>query len=720
MAQPTQNLIWRMWDAWRDFWTFGVDKTPAADARAFVTGPGVVEPWDMAWGKDSSTFAPQAYGDYVATSSTVYVCTTRIADLLSPLPLKLYRQNAKGERTEISNGAAYELLQRVNPMWTRGRLLNMTSLSLGLWGKAFWFLERGASGKGVPQEIWWARPDRVRVVPDPVNYVKGFLYRPANSTQDIYFDRSEVIWFRYPNPIDEYEGLSPLAAARLDADYASAGKRANIGLFNNGMNMGGILSPKAGQQFTEEQAKALELALERRFRGADKFHRWGVMRYEAELKEMGLSARDAEFMNGLQFSREEVANVYKVPLDLIGGQRTYENFNAAMRAMYTFAVLPQADFLAEEISEQLLPMFGREADVAAFDASGVDVLQADANQAWTREREQIETGVLTINEWRAEQGLTALPWGDVWWGSSALRPIENADALAAPPALPDNSNATVQTQDQTNQTPAGDAPRALTQAHGRAASVVYGSPEHIALFERATARVTPWEKKLGAVVADVMRRQQDAVLAKLQPRAGGKEKDAADNPFDLARWIKELRQAVRPVLREIVREAGANALKDYAIDFAFDLLEPRVVQFLEQRAQRFAQRVNETTWKQLQDTLNAGIAKGESIPQLMERVNATMELRKGQSEEMIARTEVIGASNGGTLEAWRQSGVVTGKEWLATLDDRVRDTHSEAHGQRRAIDENFEVGAASGPAPGQMGLAEEDINCRCTMIAILD
>ena len=90
------------------------------------------------------------------------------------------------------------------------------------------------------------------------------------------------------------------------------------------------------------------------------------------------------------------------------------------------------------------------------------------------------------------------------------------------------------------------------------------------------------------------------------------------------------------------------------------------------------------------------------------------------SAETIARTEIIGGANGGTLEAWIQSEVVKGKRWLATLDDRVRDTHAEAHGQEVAIDEDFVVGNASGPMPGQMGTPEEDINCRCTATAILD
>ena len=50
----------------------------------------------------------------------------------------------------------------------------------------------------------------------------------------------------------------------------------------------------------------------------------------------------------------------------------------------------------------------------------------------------------------------------------------------------------------------------------------------------------------------------------------------------------------------------------------------------------------------------------------------------------------------------------------------MRDSHVEAHGQEVKIDEDFTVGDGEGKAPGQIGLAEEDINCRCTMLAVTD
>src|SRR5690606_7540915 len=125
------------------------------------------------------------------------------------------------------------------------RLLNMTELSLCLWGSCFWFVERagGKAARGLPQQIWWGRPDRVKVHPHPVDYISGFTYTSGNGGQEIYYPAHQVVWIRYANPLDEFSGLSPLAAARLSADTASAAMRSNRNIFANGSNMAGVVTP---------------------------------------------------------------------------------------------------------------------------------------------------------------------------------------------------------------------------------------------------------------------------------------------------------------------------------------------------------------------------------------------------------------------------------------------------------------------------------------------
>ena len=122
----------------------------------------------------------------------------------------------------------------------------------------------------------------------------------------------------------------------------------------------------------------------------------------------------------------------------------------------------------------------------------------------------------------------------------------------------------------------------------------------------------------------------------------------------------------------------------------------------------------------LPETLGTGIDAGEGIPELTERVRDVMSEASQSRARMIARTETVRASNAGGLQAAAESGVVRRKIWLSALDERVRDTHIAAHGQERGLDEYFSVGAASGPAPGDMSSAKESVNCRCTLIWELD
>jgi hypothetical protein len=60
------------------------------------------------------------------------------------------------------------------------------------------------------------------------------------------------------------------------------------------------------------------------------------------------------------------------------------------------------------------------------------------------------------------------------------------------------------------------------------------------------------------------------------------------------------------------------------------------------------------------------------------------------------------------------------KEWLATQDAVTRDTHVEADGQVVGIDEEFEVGDATCQFPGDTGDPEEDINCRCGVLPVIN
>lgn len=411
-----------------------LDKIRAYRERSFAPGIAAIPNagFDSYFGHDDSQFAPEEYGDYLATSNDIFAAATLRARLMSSLNLKLYRGRGDKKQT-ADNSPAAKLLRYVNPFWTQKRLARMDELAMCIWGKSFWAIERK---NGRPAEIWWLKPSRVRPVLHPEQYIEHFLYEPLNGSQPLKFETNEIVWFRYPNPLDEFGAISPIVAARLAADSSSAMMKSNRNLFVNGLQMGGFVVPKDKVTFTETQAQDLGLSLDRRFKGVDKAHKWAVLRYEADIKGMNVSPRDAEFLGGLKMTLKQVANAYGIPVPLLNEMEgaTLTNSREYQSILWTNALKPDAELRAEEIEEQFLPLFRGEIDHCAYDFTEVEALQEAKSEAWMRERQAIDVGRYTINEIRERNGEPPVPWGDVWW--APVNKFAVHDEKSEPPAQP--------------------------------------------------------------------------------------------------------------------------------------------------------------------------------------------------------------------------------------------------------------------------------------------
>ena len=86
--------------------------------------------------------------------------------------------------------------------------------------------------------------------------------------------------------------------------------------------------------------------------------------------------------------------------------------------------------------------------------------------------------------------------------------------------------------------------------------------------------------------------------------------------------------------------------------------------------------------------------------------------------ERLVRTEATAAANFAQAQAAQTifPPEQMQKEWIASFDDRTRDTHSEADGQIVMANNTFLVGGQPMMFPGDpAGGAAETINCRCSV-----
>jgi HK97 family phage portal protein len=387
--------------------------------RSWPVGKGEVFAYETTWGHDDSRFSPnEVDAERYMSSNDVYALLASKARLIQDVPLRFYKGKGS-KKKEIESSGAVDLFEWVNPYWTAERLARMDEMSMGLWGETFWAIEP-PSRESPNGEIWWLKPSRVRAAPHESNYLAGFWYESAVG-QRLFFTADEIVWYRYPNPADEFSALPPLLAAKLAADTALAMMTSNRKLFVQGMQIAGVISPAQPElEFSEPQVDDLERHLAKRFTGPDRAHRWVVLRKEVKFNQMSLSPKDAEYIDGLNVTFRQVCRAFGMQPSLHGDleQASPGDTDALERIEWARTLAPDLRFKAAEVREQYLKrhFVGKgEPNWCEYDFSGVPAMQEAQGAVWEREAGWMDRGLMTINEWRERHGLPPVPWGDSPW-----------------------------------------------------------------------------------------------------------------------------------------------------------------------------------------------------------------------------------------------------------------------------------------------------------------
>jgi len=141
------------------------------------------------------------------------------------------------------------------------------------------------------------------------------------------------------------------------------------------------------------------------------------------------------------------------------------------------------------------------------------------------------------------------------------------------------------------------------------------------------------------------------------------------------------------------------------------LLPPRIVKHSE-----------DVDWyhKIINNCVTQGIIQGESIPEIAKRIAETTGERGEHAAIRNARTAMTAAQNAGRIEAMhaaQELGIKLQKRWLATLDNRTRDSHQHLDGQVQNVDDPFESDYGYIMFPGDPWAEPADVyNCRCTLL----
>ena len=127
-------------------------------------------------------------------------------------------------------------------------------------------------------------------------------------------------------------------------------------------------------------------------------------------------------------------------------------------------------------------------------------------------------------------------------------------------------------------------------------------------------------------------------------------------------------------------------------------------------------RVSDTSKERVRTIIQRGIDEGMDVRQIARNIDELgFEQLIQNRSTVVARTEVINASNRGDIIGARETNLDLKKEWLASIDGREREEHAGADGQSVDLEDSFIVGGESLDYPGDpRGSAGNVIQCRCT------
>ncbi len=287
-----------------------------------------------------------------ARNIIVFRSVNLVARALSSLPLCL----RSGEQV-LETHPALDLLAAPNPRTDGSHLMSELVGAYMLAGNAF--LLKVGPEDGPPKELWSLRPDTVSVLPGVDGLVAGYEQRVGGQTRR--FAPERILHWKTYNPLSEWVGLAPLAAAATAVDAHNAGSRWNLALIQNGGAPSGVLYQEDGDTpLSPEQFADLKAQVDAGHTGPNHAGRPLLLEGGLKWQSMGLSPKDMDWIQAQHMTAREIALAFGVPPQMLGipDSQTYSNYAEARLSLWEDTVLPLVRDLVSALNSWLMPHYG--------------------------------------------------------------------------------------------------------------------------------------------------------------------------------------------------------------------------------------------------------------------------------------------------------------------------------------------------------------------------
>lgn len=341
---------------------------PIGDARRYNRGLT----FNLGAGKqDKETFLRQ-YG----MSGTLYGIVGLLAESAATPAWHLYKkqpvdgrrrystgEQGSDQRIEVVQHAAIQLWNNPNDFHSGFEFRESAQQHLELTGETFWVLDTEA---GFPTSMWHVRPDRMEPIPDPDDFLVGWIYTSGTGEQ-VPLKTSEVILEKRPDPLDPYRGAGPVASIMPNIQQQRYATEYQRNLFLNGADPGGVIT--VPNRLNEREFDELIDRWRESHRGVARAGHVGVLEDGMQWNPSAHTNKDLEYGQLRLANRDEIREAWRVHKAMMGTSDDVNRANAqtAEEVFISWQDIPRLNRRRDTLNTKLLPMFGASGKGVEFD-----------------------------------------------------------------------------------------------------------------------------------------------------------------------------------------------------------------------------------------------------------------------------------------------------------------------------------------------------------------
>ena len=599
-----------------------------------------------------------------ASQGNLRAVVSFLADSVAQLPLKVYIRNGETERERDRSSVAAMTLWRPNSDQTEYEFINALMVEYLLNGTAFvlhlpdpdyksghqlriipstWIVDSEAFNAYSLKSITVVSRDGASATKIPAEDFTLFkMYHPGQPGS-------------YQSPVS---ALKQTLSEQIQADKFRSQIWKSSGRFNSY-----ITRPKDVSPWDDETKKKwIEAFREGWGGGGGSAGKMPLLEDGMEIKPYQFNAREAQYAETKQLSREDVAAAYHVNPSLIWhtSTQTYASAKDNARALYADCLGPTIQMLQQRINSFLLPMIGADPDTyVIFDLS--EKLKGSFEERASILQSAVGAPYMTRNEARADMDLP---------------PVDGGDELVTPLNVNNGiDNPAVEEEEKKMQ---------FVSKKEQGTTKIKGKAE-----DEENEEVSDAIKKF-------LKRQKKSIL----PKIGAKKEW-----WDEVRWNTELAEDLNPILFAISAKHGDEASDIFGTDY----YPGKTVNYIKAVAEGRARAINTTTKEKLDELI-------DSEPEDLEKeIDHLFEVREEKDANLLGMSMATAVTCWALGEASRQAKdqgyqARVYKTWIT--GENPREDHAMMSGETVEIDQKFSNGA-DWPGDDILG-PDGTCGCNCT------